>query len=49
LIDEPIDGGRVILFNFEPGFRMIWTSTIKLLLNAIVYGPSQPEKSDDRR
>jgi hypothetical protein len=48
LIDEPIDAGHVILFNFEPGFRMIWTSTIKLLLNAIVYGPSQPQKSDDR-
>jgi hypothetical protein len=47
LIDEPIESGHVILFNFEPGFRMIWTSTIKLLLNAIVYGPSQPQKSDD--
>ena len=47
LIDEPIDSGHVILFNFEPGFRMIWTSTIKLLLNAIVYGPSQPQRSDD--
>lgn len=48
LIDEPIDAGHVILFNFQPGFRMIWTSTIRLLLNAIVYGPSQPHKSDDR-
>ena len=47
LIDEPIDAGHVILFNFEPGFRMIWTSTIKLLLNAIVYGPSQSQKSDE--
>jgi len=47
LIDEPIDAGHVILFNFEPGFRMIWTSTVKLLLNAIVYGPSQPQESDD--
>jgi hypothetical protein len=47
LIDEPIDAGNVILFNFEPGFRMIWTSTVRLLLNAIVYGPSQPQKSDD--
>ncbi|MBV9644736.1 MAG: hypothetical protein JO334_14325 [Verrucomicrobia bacterium] len=46
LIDEPVDEGHVILFNFEPGFRMIWTSTIRLLLNAIVYGPSQPVKSD---
>jgi hypothetical protein len=46
LIDEPIDAGHVILFNFEPGFRMIWTSTVRLLLNAIVYGPSQPVKSD---
>jgi hypothetical protein len=47
LIDEPVDEGSVILFNFEPGFRMIWTSTLRLLLNAIVYAPSQPHKSDD--
>jgi hypothetical protein len=47
LIDEPIDAGNVILFNSEPGFRMIWTSTIRLLLNAIVYGPSQPRESND--
>ena len=47
LIDEPIDAGHVILFNFEPGFRMIWTSTVRLLLNAIIYGPAQPHKSDD--
>jgi hypothetical protein len=47
LIDEPIDAGHVILFNFEPGFRMIWTSTVRLLLNAIVYGPAQPQKSND--
>jgi hypothetical protein len=45
LIDEPIDAGNVILFNSEPGFRMIWTSTIRLLLNAIVYGPSQSRQS----
>ena len=47
LIDEPIDAGHVILFNFEPGFRMIWTSTVRLLLNAIVYGPSESQKSDE--
>jgi zinc carboxypeptidase len=47
LIDEPIGAGNVILFNFEPGFRMIWTSTVRLLLNAIVYGPSQPKESED--
>jgi Zinc carboxypeptidase len=47
LIDEPVDAGNVILFNFEPGFRMIWSSTVRLLLNAIVYGPSQTPKSDD--
>src|SRR6516164_9827784 len=47
LIDEPIDKGRVILFDCEPGFRMIWTSSIRLLLNAIVYGPSQPIKEDE--
>jgi Zinc carboxypeptidase len=47
LIDEPLDSGNVILFSFEPGFRLIWTSTIRLLLNAIVYGPSQPRKAED--
>jgi hypothetical protein len=46
LIDEPIDKGRVILFDSEPGFRMIWTSSVRLLLNAIVYGPSQPNKDE---
>jgi hypothetical protein len=45
LIEEPIGDGRVILFSSEPGFRMIWTSSVRLLLNAIVYGPSQPKKS----
>jgi hypothetical protein len=47
LIDEPIDKGRVILFDSEPGFRMIWTSSVRLLLNAIVYGPSQPNKDEE--
>jgi zinc carboxypeptidase len=46
LIEEPIDNGHVVLFNSEPGFRMIWTSSVRLLLNAIVYGPSQPNKND---
>ena len=46
LIDEPIDKGRVILFDSEPGFRMIWTSSVRLLLNAILYGPSQPNKDE---
>jgi len=45
LIEEPIDKGRVILFNCEPGFRMIWTSTVRFLLNAIVYGPSESNKT----
>jgi Zinc carboxypeptidase len=47
LIDEPIEAGHVILFSSEPGFRMIWTSTIRLLLNAIVYGPSQPRQEGE--
>ena len=47
LIDEPMEAGRVILFNSEPGFRMIWTSTIRLLLNAIVYGPAQPKETEE--
>jgi hypothetical protein len=46
LIDEPMDKGHVVLFNSEPGFRMIWTSSIRLLLNAIVYGPSQSNQNE---
>jgi hypothetical protein len=46
LIDEPMERGHVILFNTEPGFRMIWYSTVRLLLNAIVYGPSQLQDED---
>jgi hypothetical protein len=47
LIDEPLDHGHIVLFNTEPGARMIWLSTVRLLLNAIVYGPSQPAKEED--
>jgi hypothetical protein len=47
LIDEPMDHGHVILFGTEPGLRMIWLSTVRLLLNAIVYGPSQPAGDGD--
>jgi hypothetical protein len=47
LIDEPTQSGNLILFAFEPGFRMIWSSTVRLLLNAIVYGPSQPQNRDN--
>ena len=47
LIDEPTQSGNIILFTFEPGFRMIWSSTVRLLLNAIIYGPSQSRTSDE--
>ena len=47
LIDEPMEAGHVILFNSEPGFRMIWTSTIRLLLNAIVYGTAQVKGTEE--
>jgi len=47
LIEEPIDKGKVILFGTEPGYRMIWTSSVRLLLNAIVYGPSEQNKNGD--
>jgi hypothetical protein len=47
LIDEPLEKGRVILFGTEPAFRMIWYSTARFLLNAIIYAPSQPQ--DDER
>jgi hypothetical protein len=36
LIDEPVDHGHIILFSTEPGARMIWLSTVRLLLNAII-------------
>jgi hypothetical protein len=44
LIDEPLEGGRVILFSDEPGSRLVWMTTTLFLRNAILFGPSQPKK-----
>jgi hypothetical protein len=40
LIDEPTGSGRVVLFNGEPMFRGWWRALDRLVLNAIVLGPT---------
>lgn len=40
LIDEPTGGGHVVLFGNEPLFRAWWHALDRLVLNAIVLGPS---------
>lgn len=40
LIEEPLGDGHVILFSNEPGQRMIWHATTRLLMNGVLYGPS---------
>lgn len=40
LIDEPMGGGHVVLFNNEPVFRGWWRALDRLVMNAIVLGPS---------
>ena len=40
LIEEPTGGGHVVLFANEPLFRAWWHSLDRLVLNAIVLGPS---------
>ncbi|HYC49829.1 MAG TPA: M14 family zinc carboxypeptidase [Gemmatimonadaceae bacterium] len=40
LIDEPTGGGHVVLFANEPWFRAWWHALDRLVLNAIVLGPS---------
>ena len=40
LIDEPLGDGHVVLFTNEPMFRGWWRSLDKLLLNAVLLGPS---------
>ncbi|HEU4993901.1 MAG TPA: hypothetical protein VFT29_03745, partial [Gemmatimonadaceae bacterium] len=40
LIDEPTGGGHVVLFVNEPLFRAWWHALDRLVLNAIVLGPS---------
>jgi hypothetical protein len=40
LIDEPMGGGHVVLFNNEPMFRGWWRALDRLVLNAVILGPS---------
>jgi len=40
LIEEPTGGGHVVLFANEPWFRAWWHALDRLVLNAIVLGPS---------
>ena len=39
-IEEPTGGGHVVLFANDPWFRAWWHALDKLVLNAIVLGPS---------
>ena len=40
LIDEPTGDGHVVLFNGEPMFRGWWRALDRLVLNAVVLGPT---------
>lgn len=40
LIEEPTGGGHVVLFGNEPFFRAWWHALDRLVMNAIVLGPS---------
>jgi hypothetical protein len=40
MIDEPIGGGRVIMFADDPTFRLLWPSLDRLFLNGIIFGPT---------
>jgi hypothetical protein len=39
MIDEPLGRGRVVLFADDPNFRLLWPSTSRLFLNAVLIGP----------
>jgi hypothetical protein len=40
LIEEPVGDGHVVVFANEPLFRGWWRALDRLVLNAIVLGPS---------
>ena len=40
LIEEPLGGGHVIVFNNEPMFRAWWRALDRLVLNGILLGPA---------
>ena len=39
-VDEPTGDGHVIMIAGSPAFRLFWRSTERLLLNAVIYGPT---------
>jgi len=39
-VDEPTGNGHVIMIEGSPAFRLFWRSTERLLLNAVIYGPT---------
>jgi hypothetical protein len=39
-VDEPTGEGHVIMMVGAPAFRLFWRSTERLLLNAVIYGPT---------
>lgn len=40
VIEEPIGDGRVVLMSQEPGLRLVWHASTKVLMNALLYGPA---------
>ena len=40
LIEEPVGGGHLVLFANEPMFRGWWRALDRLVMNAIVLGPT---------
>lgn len=40
VIEEPLGDGHVILFANEPGQRLLWQATTRLLMNGVLYGPA---------
>jgi hypothetical protein len=39
-VDEPQGSGHVVMITGSPAFRLFWRSTERLLVNAVLYGPS---------
>jgi hypothetical protein len=39
-VDEPSGAGHVVMMIGSPAFRLFWRSTERMLLNAVIYGPS---------
>jgi hypothetical protein len=40
MVDEPLGRGRVVLFADDPNYRLLWPGQSRLLLNAILIGPT---------